>query len=321
MNVLITGASGFFGSHIAEAFQRQGHQVIVLARPTSRVGFLKTLNVEIRTAALDQPDSLQRAMKNVHLVIHAAAKVDSFGTWREFQRDIVAGTRHALEAATQAGVASFIHISSRGIYERPVEADPIYSETSPYGTPYRWSYYARAKIAAETIVRAAPIPTTILRPTWIYGPRDTTILPRIIGALRTRRYRWIGDATNRLNLIYVTDAANAVLAATKTPGEIYNVCDDENSVTQHEFITRICELLALPLPVRSISYRQAHTTGLLCECAARVGVRFPMTRLSALLLGGRRRFSNEKLRRELGWTPTVSFEQGIRLALHAAHEP
>lgn len=317
MNILITGATGFLGSHVGEAFQQRGDNVIAMVRSDSQG---KTL-LPSRVAALDQPEQLRRAMAGIDVVVHAAAKVETFGPWSEFVRTTVDGTRNVLEAATDAGVGHFIHISSRGVYERPAREDILYKETLPYGRPYRWSYYARAKIEAEKIVRAARIKSTILRPTWVYGPRDKTILPRIIEALRSQRYRWIGDGMNRLNLIYVSDVANAIVATSRQGGHIYNVSDDENSVTQREFITRICELSNLPLPTRSLSYQQAHCLGFLGECAARFGVRLPMTRLSALLLGGHRRFSNEKLRSELGWAPVVPFEQGIRLALHATDKP
>ncbi|HUI08614.1 MAG TPA: NAD(P)-dependent oxidoreductase [Verrucomicrobiae bacterium] len=321
MNVFLTGASGYLGGHCAEAFLHHGSKVTACVRASSRVAFLESLGVTLHTAALDQTDELRRGMRGADVVVHVAAKVEPAGGWQEYLEATIDGTRHVLEAAAAAGVRQVIYISSVGVYERPAREGILFEETCAYGTPYRWRYYARAKIEAEQLVREAHaqkrLVTTILRPTWIYGPRDTTTVGRTISALRSGRVKWIGSGDNRLNLVYATDAAQAiVLAATnrRADGQIYNVADDSNSPTQRQFLTRICELLDLPSPRGSMSYRLAHNIGFLSEClthATAFRVRFPITRLSVLFLGGRRRFSNEKIRTELAWKPSVSFEDGI----------
>lgn len=323
MNVLITGASGFLGGHCAEAFTRHGDTVRAIVRPTSRTEFLKSLGVNLHTVTLDQADQLRHAMNGVDVIVHAAGKVEPYGHWREFAETTVEGTRHLLQAAIVSGVRHFVYVSSVGVYERPAGEGMLDEETCGYGTPYRWRYYAQAKIEAEKLVRQSHaekgLSTTILRPTLMYGPRDTaSFFGRIVPALRARRVKWIGDGTNLLNLVYASDAANAVVLAATNPkshGQIYNIADDENSPTQRQFLTRICELLDLPLPTGSMSYRLAHNLGFLGECLAHATghrVRLPISRQSVLLLGGNRRFSNDKLKRELGWQPKVGFKEGIQ---------
>jgi 2-alkyl-3-oxoalkanoate reductase len=322
MRVLITGASGFFGGHLAEAFRHAGHAVVAFVRPSSATTLLRACGTEIQTGELTDLRALRTAAAGANVVVHAAARVDPFGRWSEFVQTTIAGTRHVLAAAGAEHVPQFIHISSRGIYERPKRADQPYDETCDYGTPYRWSYYARAKIEAEQVVREAQqrqlIQTTIVRPSWIYGPRDRVIFPRIVTALRRRRLIWIGDGENLLNLIYVSDAVKAVLRVAGNPaahGQIFNVSADELSVSQRVFITTICDLLALPIPVSRLSYPVAHRLGFLGECVAHATgfrVRPPLTRLSVLLLGGRRRFLNDQLKSRLGWQPVVPFAEGIR---------
>jgi nucleoside-diphosphate-sugar epimerase len=174
---------------------------------------------------------------------------------------------------------------------------------------------------AERHVREASshkaIATTILRPTWIYGPRDSYIMPKIIDALRQGRYKWIGDGTNRLSLVHVADVAGAVVMALEHPaaaGQTYNVADDESSPTQREFIGSICRSLDISMPVSSISYQTARRIGFLGECVAHAtGFRVcpPITRLSVLLLGGHRKFSNKKIKSDLGWQPSMTFDDGI----------
>jgi nucleoside-diphosphate-sugar epimerase len=322
MNVFITGASGFLGGHCAEAFSRHGDHVSACVRSSSHVQLLNSLGVKLHTAALDQTDELRRAIMGANVVVHTAAKVDPYGSWPEFVEATIDGTRRVLQAAIDAGANRFVHISTVGVYERPVREGVPFEETCAYGIPYRWRYYARAKIEAEKIVLQAHmqkrLATTILRPTWIYGPRDATTVGRTISALRARRVKWIGNGDNLLNLVYASDAANAVVLAATNPraeGQIYNLADDENSPTQRQFLTRLCELLELPAPSGSLSYRLAHNLGFLSECLAHATafrVRLPITRLSVLFLGGQRRFSNQKLQAELGWRPTVTFEEGIR---------
>jgi nucleoside-diphosphate-sugar epimerase len=325
MRVILTGASGFLGGHIAEVFAQQGHHVVSIVRPTSRTDLLQSLGVELVVSALEDTARLGDVMRGTDVVIHAAAQVDTHGFWRDFVQTTVEGTRHVLEAAQQAQVRHFIQISTVGVYGFPPPASVPFTEESPYGHIHRWNYYSRAKIEAEKLVRTAQesgrIATTILRPTWVYGPRDTTTLARLVAALRIRRFKWIGDGNNRLSLVYVTDVADAVVRAATNPralGQVYNVATDETSPTQREFLTRICQLMELPLPGASVSYGIAYALGFGGECVAhltRYQVCPPLTRLTVLLFGGNRRFNSEKIRAELGWRPIISFEEGIQQAV------
>ena len=322
MRVILTGSSGFLGSHLIEAFQQNGHTVVGIVRPNPRAASSPAPGVELFPSALDDVPRLQQAMNKADVVVHAAAKVHTHGFWRDFAAVTIEGTRHVLQAAVQARVPRFVQISTVGVYGFPSPHHPLpFRETDGYGGVHRWNYYSRAKIEAEKIVLTAHqsgrISATVIRPTWIYGLRDSTTFDRILAALRDRRIKWIGDGTNRLSLIHVGDAARAiVLAATasKAAGQVYNLADDESSPTQRDFILRICELMDLPPPTSTIPYRLAYAMGLAGECVAhltRYRVCPPITRLSVLLFGGRRRYNSDKIRTELGWQPSVSFETGL----------
>ena len=324
MHVFLTGASGFIGGHLAEAFVQHGHHVVGIVRPTSRTDFLQSLGIELAVSGLEDIARLSDVMRGADVVIHAAAQVDTHGFWRDFVQTTVDGTRHVLDAAQQAHVPHFIQISTVGVYGFPARDGTPFTEASPYGHIHRWNYYSRAKIEAEKLVHETQrynlITTTVIRPTWVYGPRDTTTLARLVAALRTRRFKWIGNGDNRLSLLYATDLANAVVHAATNPharGQIYNVATDETSPTQREFLTRICQLMELPLPEAGVPYGVAYALGFGGECVShltRHQVSPPLTRLTALLFGGNRRFSSERIRAELGWHPIVSFEEGIHQA-------
>ena len=323
MRVVITGISGYLGGQIAEALAQRGHDIIGILRPTSRTDHLRGYPFELRIAMLDNSSPLRDALRGADVVIHSAAKVHSLGTWREFDESIIAATRCTLDAAVSVGVPHFIQMSSVGVYGFPSSPTAVpFDESCPHGDIHRWNYYSRAKAEAEKIVLAAQqsgrIATTILRPTWMYGPRDTTVFNRIVDALRQRRFRWIGDAANRLSLVYVSDATDAIARAVEQPaarGRAYNIAADELSPTQREFITRVCELLDLPLPTRHIPYPFAHVLGFAGECLAHATafhIRPAVTRLSVHLFGGLRRFQSGRVRQELGWQPKVSFDEGMQ---------
>jgi nucleoside-diphosphate-sugar epimerase len=325
MRVVITGATGFLGRHVAEAFVQQGCAVAAIVRPTSQTAALQTLGVRLHTGTFDQPDALLRAVTDADVIVHAAAKVHTHGRWRDFHHVTVEGTRAMRDAAARARVPHFIHLSTVGVYGWPRPDGKPFDETCGLGKPYRWNYYSRAKILAEQFVRQSPVAFTILRPTWVFGPHDTTSLPRIVDALRTHRLKLIGDGNNKLSIIYVTDVARAVVAVAHNPksrGETFNIAADESCPTQREFLRTSCRLARLEEPTAQISYVTAYRLAFLSECVAHAsGYRIcpPLTRLTVLLLGGQRRYSSEKIRRLLEWRPSIGIEEGLQCAF--SHEP
>jgi len=320
MRIAITGITGFLGGHLAEALLRQGHAVRGLLRTTARAERLAALGVDTRTVNFHNPAELQDALRGTDLVVHAAAKIYGRGRGAEFAENPIL-TRQVLHATHAAGIPRFVHLSTVGVYGFPRGRTEPFVETDGHGPIHRWNLYSRSKVEAEKIVFAAQqnnrVSTTVLRPTWIYGPGDTALTGRLIEVLRRRRYTWIGNAQNRVSLIYVTDAVDAIVRAITHPaaaGQIYNIAADELAPTQEEFITCICRLLELPLPTKRVPYRVAYATGFLAECVAHLTANrivLPVTRLSVLALGGQRAFSSDKLRRDLGWQPRVVFSEGM----------
>jgi nucleoside-diphosphate-sugar epimerase len=150
MNILITGASGFLGSHLVEQAVSSGHRVRALVRNTSKVDLLERLGVEIVRGDLKNPDSLYRAVAGVSAVINAASSMD--GIPQETEAATIKGTRDLLMAAELAGVRRFIHISSIGIYAaHKLSPGEIITEESPLEThPKFTSDYVKSKIASET---------------------------------------------------------------------------------------------------------------------------------------------------------------------------
>ncbi len=317
---LVTGATGFLGSHIAEKLRAAGQPVRALVRPGSDRALLESLGVELVEGDVTDPASLERACRGVRVVYHAAARVGDWGPWAEFQRVTIDGTRNMLAAAIAAGVQRFIHISSisaYGYYTDPVVVD----ESWPTGYRlYRWAYYSRSKHAAEQLAlqaaRSGQIEVTVIRPAWIYGPRDRATIARMVAMIRSGRAKILGRGDNRLNMVYVGNVAEAAIRAADLPeaaGEVFN-CSNDGEITQQQFFDLMAQAIGAPPVRRHVPYRVAYLAGFVLECLGHLlGWRRPpfVTRYAVWLMGRRSYFSAEKARRVLGWQPTVTYDVGI----------
>src|SRR5262245_48041908 len=171
MRYFITGATGFVGSHLAEACIAKGHTVCTLARAQSDVSILEKLGVTIQRGDLTEADSIPAALNGADVVVHCAAKVGDWGPVEEYRKVNVDGLRNLLEACRTAKLTRFVHISSLGVYPA----------CNHYGTdenaPLPASHidgYTQTKVEAEQLVleyhRQHQVPVVTLRPGFIYGP-------------------------------------------------------------------------------------------------------------------------------------------------------
>ncbi len=318
---LVTGATGLLGSHIVEKLLAKGEPVRALVRPASDTSVLAGWKVQKVIGDVTDPDSLAVAMHGVHTVYHAAAQVGDWGPWERFVAVTIQGTANVLHAARLAGVKRFLHVSSISTYGHPDGEGLVLDETAPLGVNlHRWSYYSRAKVEAERIVRAAwergDLPVTIVKPSWLYGPRDRATLPRLIRAIRTGRAKIIGDGQNRLNLTYAgNEAEGCILAATseRAVGQTYNLSND-GEMTLQEFFNKIAACLGAKPVKRKVPYKLAYGAAFLMELFGHAfGRKSPplVTRYAVWLMGRRCFFSCDKARRELRWFPTVRYDVGI----------
>lgn len=176
MTALVTGATGFFGSHLAELLRAEGTPVRALVRPTSDTALLDKLGVACAVGSLEDTDSLRRACEGCERVYHCAARVDILGTPDEFYETTVEGTRRVLQAARETGVRRFVHVSSCGIYHPDLlsSGEPI-TEHTPTPLPPDWFTYAEAKYHAEQVVKefnGGEMEWVIVRLAYLYGPRN-----------------------------------------------------------------------------------------------------------------------------------------------------
>jgi len=329
MTVLITGASGFLGGHLAELFVEAGHRARGLVRTTSKTEVLERFGVEIVRGDLKDNDSLRRAVAGVDVVVHAASTMS--GIPQEYEEATIKGTRALLAAAEDAGVSRFVHVSSVGVY--PIARVPkgrAITEDTPYEDhPALLTNYAKSKIGAERaaleFAERGPMAVVVLRPGILYGPRRDWNLSRMGYALGANRYVIVGSGRNPLPVCYVRNCAKAALLAAESPnapGGVFNIVDDE-LFTQKEYLRRLRREVRPRMKIMRMPYVVACCLGALAKLAGAVLGR-PSPMHPAHLITCRRRlaYSNERARRVLGWRPEVGKEAALAetMGYYAARE-
>ncbi len=318
---LVTGGTGLLGSHIVEQLCKRGRRVRALVRRGSDTSWLKTQPVEICEGDITLPESLTKACEGVTRVYHAAARVGDWGPWEEFQQISIDGTKNLLEAATGAGVKRFLHISSISAYGHVDGDGLVIDESAPLGQCLnKWSYYSRAKVAAEALVwaasRAGKIEVSVIRPSWLYGPRDRATLARMVTALRAGKTKLIGDGTNRLNVVHAANVAEASILAAESEagiGEAFN-CSNDGVMTQAGYFNAIAAAIGEKPVTKTVPYKVAKTAALMFEIVGHLfGLKKPplVTRYSVWLIGRHSFFETKKIKDQLGWESTISYEKGI----------
>jgi nucleoside-diphosphate-sugar epimerase len=318
MRYLITGATGFVGGHIAEACVRKEQTLTALVRPTSDTRELERLGAILYRGELNDPQIVRQAVAEAEVVVHCAAKVGDWGPVDEYRQVNVESLRVLLDACKGQALSRFIHMSSLGVYEARHHHQT--DEDTPLPKRHR-DGYSQSKVEAEQLAmhyyKEFGVPVVILRPGFVYGPRDRTVLPRIIDNLRKGTMRYPGARGARaLNTIFVENLVDAVflaVAAEAAVGEVYNLTDGE-FVSKRRFIEAVADAMGLPHPTLAPPLWLARIVTWGAESLAKMrGAKeapaFNFTRLK--FMGLNLDFSIEKAKNQLGYSPRVKFEEAI----------
>ena len=319
---VVTGATGLLGSHVVEKLVSQGRQVRAVVRESSNTAFLESLGVEIVRGSLLDPSFHSRFLKDCDTVYHTAAKVGEWGPWRQFLENIVHPVKYLVAAARESKVRRIVHVSSITVYGHPKEAQFPENEDAPVGQNlWRWDHYIRAKIQPEELARSHPGEVAILRPTWFFGPRDRTTLPRVLFAFSSKKIAQVGDGSNLINLLYVGDIADGVVRAGQSPqaaGRTYNLTNP-GELTQKEFLALVAGELGFPTVKKKYSIWAAYMAGFFSELAGKCLLlnRPPnLTRYTVGLMLRSTRFSIERAKKEIGWQPTTTLSAALQTTLN-----
>ena len=320
MKALVTGGGGFLGSVIVRMLREQGRQV----RSFSRGDYpaLTRLGAEQFRGDLADRDALLRATEGCDTVYHVAAKAGIWGSYDEFHRANVTGTANVLAACRVQGIGTLVYTGSPSVVFDGADVEGG-DESLPYPTAFH-AHYPHTKALAEQLVLAANGPelaTVSLRPHLIWGPGDNHLAPRILARARAGKLRRIGSRPCLVDTIYVDNAAWAHLLAAKRlipgaplAGKAYFISNGE-PLPLWEMINRILAAAELPPVTSSIPPWAAYAAGMLCEqlwSLLRLAGEPPMTRFVARELSTAHWFDISAARRDLGYVPEVSIDEGLK---------
>jgi len=315
MRIFVTGASGFVGGAATKALGLSGHAVRAMSRsPRSDATIADRGATPVRC---DLEDVTAAHIGDPEAVVHCAAFVEQWGPRDAWKRFNVDGTARMLAAAREAGAKRFVHISTesvlwRGQHLRGVDETYARAPNSPYP-------YASTKAQAEELVEAANAPgveTIILRPRFIWGPGDTTLLPLIEHMSKTGQWMWVNDGKAQTSTTHITNLVHAIeLALTKgRGGQAYFILDD-GVRSMKEMISGMAAARGVTLPDKSIPAGVADSIGAACEFVwGTFGLKSdpPLTRFSAMIMSRDSVLIDAKARREMGYAPVISVEEGLR---------
>ena len=312
MKVLVTGATSLLGRHVATLLGVRGDTVSVLQRRQSGLGFDEHLG------DVADRDAVEASVAGVEAVIHIAARAAATGTWEQFERTNIDGTRNLIEAASDAGVERFVHVSSPSV---------AHTGSSLVGAPAGAAnpieargYYARSKAEAELIAlngSASGMAVVAIRPHLIWGPGDTQLVGRIVSRSKEGRLAIVGTGAALIDTTYIDNAADSLVAAldrARSLGGRAFVVTNGQPRPVWELINRIVVAAGLETPSIRVPYGVARTGGKVVEHLwdfRETDEDPPMTSFLAEQLGTAHWFDQRETRAALGWEPSVSLAQGF----------
>lgn len=317
---LVTGATGFLGKYVLRQWVARGDRARVLVRRAESE--FTDLGAEVVLGDIRDRDVVTQACEGVDVVIHVAGLAGYWGKWCDYHAVNVLGTRNILHGCRVHGVGRLVYTSSPSVTFDGRDQCGV-DESVPY--PRRWlCHYSHSKAMAEQEILSAngtgELRTCALRPHLIWGPGDRHLTVRLLSRARAGKLRKIGPGTNRIDTVYVENAAAAhlqaadALAAGRAAGQAYFISQGE-PVGCWQWIDRLLQLDGLPPVGRSISLAGAWGLGAVCELLFRwlpLRAEPPMTRFVALQLARSHYFDIGRARTDLGYEPTVSTEEGLR---------
>jgi nucleoside-diphosphate-sugar epimerase len=329
MNALVTGGGGFLGGAIVRLLVARGDTVRSLSR--GRYPALEALGVAQAQADVADADAVAKAAAGCDVVFHVAAKAGLGGRYRDYYRANVAGAESVIRACRLAGVGRLVYTSSPSVVFDGRDMEGV-DESVPYPAHHD-AHYPATKAMAERAVRAANGPdlaTVALRPHLIWGPGDNHLVPRILARGRAGRLRRVGRKAKWIDSVYIDNAAEAHLLAadrlapgSAVAGRAYFISNGE-PVPAWELIDRILAAGGVGPVRRTVPVWAAVASGWVLEgvyAALWPDAEPPMTRFLARELATAHWFDLTAARRDLGYAPRVSLEEGLRRLAAALTKP
>jgi nucleoside-diphosphate-sugar epimerase len=307
----VTGGSGFIGGALIERLRREGWEVRALARSERAAERVRELGAEPVMGDLDDLH-----VEGCEIAFHAAAKVEDFGDPADFERVNVQGTRNVVAACRAGGVRRLVHVGTEAAL---MAGQPLVNvdESAPL-RPDSPALYPSTKAKAERLVRDANgdgLETVVVRPRFVWGRGDATLLPRIVEMVRSGRFRWVGGGRQLTATTHIDNTVEGLwLAATRGPaGGVYFVTDGE-PVVFRDFMTAWVGTQGVEIPDKSVPPAVANAAARLAETLWRRLKRPgnpPLTRFQVWVSSQECTIDISRAGRELDYRPVKSREDGL----------
>jgi nucleoside-diphosphate-sugar epimerase len=315
-SAFVTGGSGFIGGALVRRLVTDGWTVRALARSDASADVIRERGAEPVRGDLDDTASMAAGAAGCEVAFHCAAHLGDWGSRADFERGNVQGTRNALAAARQAGVRRFVHVGTEAALlagEPLIEVD----ERAPlrFDSP---ALYSSTKARAEEAVIEANqngLETVVVRPRFVWGRGDTTLLPVMTEMVRAGRFAWIGGGRHRTSTTHVDNVVHGLLLGAErgAPGGVYFVTDGE-PVVFRDFVTRLLATQGVTPPGRSLPTALARAVAAMGETAWRLlplPGRPPVTRLAVWVSALETTIDITRARTELGYAPVRTIDDGL----------
>jgi nucleoside-diphosphate-sugar epimerase/glyoxylase-like metal-dependent hydrolase (beta-lactamase superfamily II) len=320
--ILVTGGSGFIGSHLARALADAGHRVTCTGRNPYATSRIFHENITFERADLRDATAISRLCANQQWVFHTAA-LSSVWASDDVMHDInVTGTQNVVDACRRQGVERLVHVSSTAIFFEYRDKQDIRDDDPPASQPS--CGYAATKLAAEQIVREATaggLDAVIVRARAVFGPGDNHLLPRLLERAAEGKLRQVGDGENQVDMTYIDNLVDALVLAAQR-GKSGTVCTVTNGepVVLWKTVGEVLKAVGLPHQLRRVPYPVARAYAGTLEGLHRLLARRgepAFTRYSIGLLAKTQTFDLSVARRELGYRPQISMAEGLQRTVAA----
>jgi nucleoside-diphosphate-sugar epimerase len=312
----VTGGSGFVGGALIRRLAGEGWTVRALARSDNSARAVQDAGAEPVRGDLDDTAAMRAASEGADVFHHAAAKVEDFGDPADFERVNVQGTKNALAAAREARVPRFVHVGTEAAL---MAGQPLVNvdETAPLRpdsvAPYPWS-----KAKAEQAVRDANgdgLETVVVRPRFVWGHGDTTLLPQIVDLTKAGKFAWIGGGGQLTATTHIDNTVEGLMLGAERgkPGGVYFVTDGK-PVVFREFVSELIRTQGVEPPTRTLPVPVARAVAAGSETAwklLRRDGRPPLTRLTVWVSALECTIDDSLARSELGYREVKTREQGL----------